>query len=601
MRIIARFIWRFLFALSALIGLTVVILLSSLAAAIWFGGGVERLAATTEDVPDGAILRLVIDPPLAETAATTTFAAAFGAGRETFRDVVDALTRGAADDRVAALIVDLSQGRLPMAQIQELRQAVQHFRAQGKTAYAFAAGYGNGSYYLASAFDQVWLQPSGDFAAAGFAAEVPFARDLLDQIGVEPAIEKRGPYKTAFDSLTETGLTPANREALQSLIDTLGRQWRAAVAQDRGLAETEITDLVAAAPFGASRALSAGLVDRLGYWNELEDQAILDTGTTAEDPFLTLRDYLRIAGRPHQDGTTIALIQAVGQIVRGKRATPFDEGRVVYAADLVRAIAAADRDDQVQALIVRIDSPGGSYVASDEIWAALRAVDKPVVASLGGVAASGGYFIAAAADRIVAEPGTITGSIGVIAGKFVTRDMWSKLGVDWQRLQTAPNATMMSATQPFTATQAAQFAARIDRVYNDFVAKVAEGRGQGVAAVRAQAEGRVWTGDQALERGLVDRLGGLGTALSEAMTLAGRDPAGPIEVKVFPERDRFGFLENLLDDGFWSLQAILRGGRDLALLTQAIDPARRQAVLQAQRRLADPDAILLLQPALAVR
>ncbi|HYF90050.1 signal peptide peptidase SppA, partial [Azospirillum sp.] len=391
------------------------------------------------------------------------------------------------------------------------------------------------SYLLASAFDEVWLQPLGTLGITGLSAELPFARDAFEQLGVQPQFAQREEYKSFADTFTKSGMTPANREMMEALVADLTKQLVEGIATSRRLAPAAVRTAMDNAPLLSREALDQKLVDRLGYADEARDEALKRAGAGAElvEPF----DYLSVAGGPHDAGPTIALIHAVGTITGGKSEKPALGEVAAGSETIVEAIEEAADDPEVRAILFRIDSGGGSVSASEAIRRALvkaRQNGKPVIASMGDAAASGGYWIALAADRIVASPATVTGSIGVVAGKFGVGGLSDKLGVHWDRVQGARNAGLWSPVRPFDDSGTERLNAIIDDTYANFLQRVAEARRMSPEQARNVAKGRVWTGAQARELGLVDELGGQDQALILARTAAGLSPDAAVTLTPFP-------------------------------------------------------------------
>ena len=522
-----RVIGRILTAIGAVVvGLVV---LGAGARFLWRG----RLPART-------IVEVDLDEPLAEFVPDDPLAGLLRGRRPRLRDVLDALQRAAADDHVLALVGHISTGAAGLGQTQELRDAVISFRAGGKKAVAFGeafgeAGPGNGAYYLATAFDEIYLQPSGDVGLTGLMAESPFVKGTLDKLGIVPRFSARGEYKTAVNMFTERRFTEAHRVATSRIVASQFGQIVRGVSSARKLAEADVRAIVDRAPLSAQQALEAHLVDGLAYRDEV--YAKLEGG--GEKPTrMSLLRYLGRAGPPPENGDTVALIHGVGTVQRGKSGIDPLSGDVSMGSDTVSAaFRSAVEDSDVKAILFRIDSPGGSYVASDTIWREVsraRAAGKPVIVSMGNVAASGGYFVAMPADRIVAQPGTITGSIGVFSGKMLLPAFWEKLGVTWDEVHTGTNATMWSSLLDFSPSERARFDAELDRVYDDFTTKAAEGRKLPKERVREIAQGRVWTGEDALGIGLVDALGGYGEALRLVRETLGLAPDAPLRLQSFP-------------------------------------------------------------------
>lgn len=500
--------------------------------------------ARHQGVPDGCILELDLQSAPPETAGFDPMAFINGSGRPLLlRETVAALHRAAEDPRVAGLIARVQIDAAPPGPVQELRDAILAFTAK-KPSLAWAETYpGTLSYYLASAFGEVWMQPSGTVGLVGFATSALFLRDALDKLGVEAQFVARGEYKSAANLFTQDRYTEPHREADAALVNGLRAQVWDAVAASRGIDVTALDALADRAPLLREDAVTAGLVDRIGFRDEVyariaemagAEGVSPETGDAdGEDapPRLYLARYAR-AKKPSVPGVKshpkIAVVTVAGAIVsgRGGRQMPPMGGANSGGDTIAAALRQAAADDDVVAVVLRVDSPGGSVTGSETIWREVvrtRERGKPVVASMGGVAASGGYYVSMAADAIVANPGTITGSIGVVTGKFIARDLKDRLGVGSDSVRTNANADAWSINAPFTEEQHAQVVAEADLFYTDFVQRVADGRNMSVDAVEQVARGRVWAGADALERGLVDELGGLRVAIRRAKALAGID------------------------------------------------------------------------------
>ncbi len=555
-------------------------------------------------VPARTVLEVDLERPLAEYMPRDPLAGLLQSRRILLRDVLDALERARDDDRVVGLVARIGPAPLGLAQLQELRDAVTAFRAGGKRAVAFGEAFGefgpgNGAYYLATAFGEIYLQPSGDVGVTGLLAETPFVRGTLDKLGVVPRFGARGEYKTAVNTFTERGFTAAHREAATRLIDSQFGQIVRGIAGARGLSEDEVRAIVDRAPLSAEEALAAKLVDGLRYRDEV--LAGLEDGEAKPERLPLLR-YLDRAGAPPVAGDTVALIHGVGAVQRGRSGVDPLSGNVGMGSDTVTA---AFRDaveaDRVRAILFRIDSPGGSYIASDTIWREVsraREAGKPVVVSMGNVAASGGYFVALPADKIVAQPGTITGSIGVFAGKMLTAGLWEKLGVTFDDVRIGAHATMWTGLHDYTPGERARFEAALDRIYADFTGKVAAGRSLPTARVLEIAQGRVWTGEDARAHGLVDALGGYPEALRLVRESLGLAADAPVHLEPFPAPRGLlgGLLERTLgpdddeDAGQDPSVAVVQAGLDAA---HAV--SRR---LRAVGLLPDPAGLPLLVPEL---
>jgi protease-4 len=463
----------------------------------------------------------------------------------TLTGVLDRLADAADDPGVVGLIAKVGGGRLRLAQAQEIALAVRAFRAAGKRAWAWAetfgeTGPGTPGYVLAAAFDEIWLQPSGDVGITGVAVEPLFLRGALDRAGVEPQIAQRYEYKSAADMLLRRDFSPAHREASERLAGSALDQAVTDVAGGRGLAPEVVRELVDRAPLSAAEARDAGLVDRLGYRHEVYAAAREAAGAEAalrylaayhrrRPPIETLRKRRAMRGVG-----VVALVHAVGEIRLGRSGRGM-RGPGLGSDTLAAALRAAADDEHVRAVLLRVDSPGGSYVASDTVWGAVEAVKaagKTVVVSMGAVAGSGGYFIAAPAHAIVALPTTLTGSIGVFGGKPVVADLLERFGIGNDAVIAGRHARMFSARARYSDDEWQRLQESLDRIYDDFTAKVAAGRGLDRGRVHEIARGRVWTGADALERGLVDELGGLRRAAELVRERAGLPYDAP--VRPFP-------------------------------------------------------------------
>ncbi|MFQ5775410.1 MAG: signal peptide peptidase SppA [Kiloniellaceae bacterium] len=577
-----------LFLLKCLVGLFAAIgfvLIAGVAALAVLWDRIEPLRATLEPVPEAVVLTLDLTTGMIEVRPDNPLARASLGRVPVLRETLEALEAAGADPQVRGLLVRVGRGRSGLARIQELRDAILDFRGGGKVAVAFAESFGEGGdgtlhYYLASAFDRIWLQPSGGLDVTGFRLENPFVREALNEIGVQPRLDQRGEFKGAMNLFTDSALPEAQRRNLQRLVDSWLAQVARGVAEQRGLAEPVVRAAIDRAPYSAGEALDHGLVDRVGYWDEAKADALAAAGLdAAEDgvPFLPLADYDARRERPEPEGPAIALIHGLGPVVLDRSENDPLFGTLIMGADTVaQALRDAMDDPEVRAVVFRVDSPGGSYVASDVIWREMRrARDKglPVVVTMGDVAASGGYFVAAPARAIVAQPGTVTGSIGVVGGKMVMAGLWQRLGVAWDGVQAGERAAYWSANHDFSPAEWAKLQDSLDRIYADFTRKVAEGRDLPLDKVLAAAEGRVWSGEDAQALGLVDALGGYRTAFALARKAAGVDPGQPVRIKVFPEeRDPF---EALIEDalaGQLGGAAVRSLARALARVSRALAP-----------------------------
>lgn len=503
-----------------------------------------------------------VDRPIGENVAGGLLPFASGDRASSIASLWRAFRAAREDAEVRGVAVYVEDASFGLAKAQELRDQLTAMRRAGKfvECYLETAGEGaNGTleYYLATACEHVRLAPGGDLNLLGLWLDAPFLRGSLDKLQVAPDFNAVGRYKSAAEMFTLPGHSPAAAEALGAVLDSEYAQIVAGIAGARGLAPERVRELVDGAPWSAREALAHRLVDALAYPDEFRD--LLKQRAGGEPRFVSIGDY---GGREPLAGREIAVLFASGEIRRGESGqSAFGGDGAVGSTDLARSLRRLAEDRDVAAVVLRIDSPGGSALASDLI---LREVDrlrarKPVVVSMGDLAASGGYYIAARASQIVAEPATLTGSIGVFSGKFVTSGLETNLlGITHDPLRRGRNAAIYSSREAFTPEQQQRVRALMENVYATFVGHVAAGRKLPRERVQAIAEGRVWTGADALRVGLVDALGGLDVALARARSLAGIAPRQAVRIGYYPAPR--GVLDALLserrEDGDLSLESL---------------------------------------------
>ncbi len=450
----------------------------------------------------------------------------------TLRALVESLERAASDPKIKGVVVRVGWLSGGWGKAQELRDAIARFRKSGKPAYAHLESAGNQEYYLATACSKIYAVPQALVLVHGLSAEVTFFRQALDKLGVEAQFEGVGKYKNAPNQFTEDRFTGPHREQTEALLESLYGQYVAAIAESRKKSPAQVRALLDGGPYDAAGALHAGLVDELVYEDELE-------GRLKARERITPGRYVRAARGFGFDGRPkVALVYAVGEIMSGEsESSPFG-GDLVGASTLARAIRQARTDSDIKAIVLRVDSPGGSGTASEVIWRelALARKAKPVIVSMGDVAASGGYYIAMPSDAIVAQPATITGSIGVFSGKFSLRGLYDKLGLRQEIVERGRNASIFSGYRPWTDEERARMRGLMVSFYEEFVTKAAKGRGRSYEEIDRVAQGRVWTGAEALKVGLVDRLGGLETALELAREKAKLAKDAELSLVVLPEK-----------------------------------------------------------------
>jgi len=578
---------RFITGFFAIIGVIVVLLVAiGVGIGLWLREPRPTVAANT-------VLTLDLTHALPDSPGDHGLSQLLFPAPMSLADALGALERAGNDARVTGLVARIGDSSMGLAEVQELRDAIAAFRAKGKRAVAYADTFGElssgtRSYYLAAAFNEIWLQPLGAVGLVGLRAEMPYFRGTLDKLEITPDFEHREEYKDAANMLTESGMTAPEREELQALLQSIYGQIVAGIAADRKLDTATVKSLVDRAPLLLDEAMKAHLVDHVG---DRED-AIGSFGS--ERHLLALDKYLDAVGAPHQSGPTIALIYATGLMARdgGDSGNPLTGSGVMTADRITRAFRLAARDKAVRAILFRIDSPGGSAVAAETIWTAVRrarAAGKPVIVSMGDVAGSGGYYIAAPADKIVAEPATLTGSIGVIAGKLVFGGLLKKLGGNSDFVQIGANAGIFSLYQGFSPSERERLDAVLDDIYGTFKKRVGDGRKLDADAVEAIAKGRVWSGADAQARKLVDTLGGFATALGLAKDAAGIPATQDVTLKLYPAPR--SAIDRLLSR--------LEGGDDVGD-EDSLLPTRLSALLReklpALDALLEPTGVLVMPP-----
>lgn len=524
----------------AIIGLLFILL------AIVIIGFLRTDATASKDIPQNAILYVNFDDMISEVRTDDLISELSEIPSISFYDLIKSVNVAAIDPRVSVLLAEINDSGLGLAQIQELRNTIKRFRSTGKKAYIYSSGMGNfgggtGEYYLASAFDEIWMQPNTEIGITGISMEIPFARNVLEKIGVQPEFYTRYEYKSAVSSLVNSGFSKEHREETlklgQNLFDTFIRD----AGTDRGMASETLKKMVDDAPLVSEDGLNNGLINMVAYKPDMIEEIKYRTNGAE---MINVHDYLANLRPAQKNVPTIAFLVIDGTIMSGRSMyNPVRRDMTTGAATVAQYLEKISQNPDVKALVLRINSPGGSYNAANEIWYAvkkLKAVRNiPVVVSQGDYAASGGYFISLAGDYIFTEPSTITGSIGVLGGKMVLAELWKKLGLNWEQVNFGKNAGMLTANRAFNESEKNAFNRSLDRVYDDFTKKVSQTRGISLADLDRLARGRVWTGSQAVEYKLADELGGIGEAVEKAMTMAGIGSDGNYTVIYYPEPKTF--------------------------------------------------------------
>ena len=525
-------------------------------------------SAVAADKPVINVAHIRLSGSLGEEPAATD--SLFGAGSENFKHKLDRIKKAKDDKNIQALYLELESVHIGWGRLNELRHAIHEFRTAGKKAYAYLESGESKDYLLAIACDEVCLPESGWLMLTGMELETTFYKDLLDKLGLKADVLKMGAYKGAVEPFIRTSLSPEVRKNLESVLDDLyEKSYVRRIIKSRPAQKftvEQVKKIVDEGPYTAKKAKELGLVDRVAYAEGF--RAMLKTALDAEkinvvrnygkpksektdlsNPFTLLKKLMAEPETKTSNKPKIAVIYAVGPITTGKGGEGLFGGSIVGSTTTIQAIRKAEKDETVKAIVLRVDSPGGSALASDLIWAELKRCKKPIVASMGDVAASGGYYISMGAGKIYAEPGTLTGSIGVFGMKLVTAGLEDKVGLKTETIKRGSNAGLMSTNTAFSASERKAMAALIEDVYDQFLTKALEGRTKaGKKLTREQlislAGGRIWTGRQAKENGLVDELGTLDEAIAAAKEMSGNKGAD-MELLILPKPK--SFLESLVE------------------------------------------------------
>ncbi len=501
--------------------------------ALLFGGG-----QATPVVASNSTLFLRVQAPFPEIDSSSVLSP-FMATPPTLRTVLAVIDKARGDDRIRGMVVIPNTNGALWAQVQEVRDAMAAFRASGKSLVVFMEYGGAADYYLASAAERVLMMPAGTLDVSGLATYEVFLRGAFDKLGVYPDLLHMGEFKSASNTFTERGFTPAHREMTRSLNRSAYDQLVSAIATGRKRSVEDIRRALDDGPFLPEEAKAAGLIDDLAYDDQIDDASPVQGTRRLEGD-----DYTRGFVASLGSGPRIALLYGVGTIASGRSSFDGPGGAVLGSDTFVEWIRKVRADSSIRAIVIRIDSPGGSAIASEVIWRELMLARqvKPIIVSMGDVAASGGYYMAVPATAIVAQPGTITGSIGVVTGKFVLKDAFDKLGVGTDSVSDGRFAEIYSPFRAFTPDERAKIEAQMQATYELFVSRVAEGRRSSPEKIDAIAKGRVWTGQQAHGLGLVDELGGLDRAIALAKEHAKLDATKPVSLVIYPQKRSFADL-----------------------------------------------------------
>lgn len=556
-------IWKAAKSFCAVLGVIVIIV----------GIGAAVMAWLNRDkvyIPKNTAVMIDFSQNFSEIGEQSLFDELSGSSSIKFSRLLQAIEAAGYDNRVKALIARLDTTDLDLAQIEDVARAIRNFQSSGKKAYVFSQGFGplgqgNREYYLATFFDKIYMQPHTTIGLTGVSIEIPFLRKLLDKLGVTPEFYTRYEYKTAMMSLTDTKISQEYKKEMQNLADGIMTVIKEDIKNNRNIADIDV--VINQAPISAEQGLEMGLIDDIMYLPELENM-LKDENI---EHFTDMSDYVQCIKLNEGNLPTIAYLTLNGIIDKGQSSNDFDGEYVIGSQSVATDIAQIADLPNLKAVIVRINSPGGDYNASDEIYFALKQLKKeknvPIIVSMGGYAASGGYFVALAGDKLIAEPLTVTGSIGVLGGKVELSKMWQKLGVEWETVQTGKNADILSFNKPFTLQEKQIFNESLDEIYDDFTKKVLENRHL-TLSIDKVARGRVWLGWQALRLGLVDDIGGYYDALNTAIEMAHINPKEEIAVVEYPKSKDLSekISELLLGKGLLAADAFMHSSVDIRYL-----------------------------------
>ena len=547
---------------------------------------VSAIRGDRPSIQDNSVLALRISGSMPDYVPDDPFRRIFGGQPQSLGSLLAQFRKAKVDKRITAVLLDIDMSEVGWAKSEEIRSAISDFRSSGKPVYAYMEMALNKDYYIATSCDKIFVAPPGELFTIGLAADVMFFRGSLDKLGVYPDVYQIGKYKSAGDTFTQKQMTDAHREYINSMVDDMYGRYVDGIAQARKKSADEVKSLIDNAPYSAAKAKEVGLIDGALYRDDVEKELKKRLGYKDTDDLHVARsaDYRQISQESLglNKGEKIAVVYAAGDITSG-RSTFGGSGQETIGSDsMVKVINDVAADKNIKAIVLRIDSPGGSGLASDIIWRAIEAAKakKPVVVSMGDVAASGGYYIACNANKIVAEPSTITGSIGVVGGKPVVKGFYDWIGVTNEYVMRGKNAGMFRETEKFNDTERAKFEEFLKSTYEDFTTKVAKGRGKDQAYIDSIGQGRVWTGGQARERGLVDEYGGLDKAIEIAKQLAKIPADKGVERVVLPQPPTF--FQQLMDSDDGSGDQASAEAKQQAALFSALPEDIRHTLRYAQ-------------------
>ena len=549
-------------------------------------------------IRDNSVLTLRVAGSLPDYSPDDPFKKFFGGPDQSLTGLIMQFKKAKVDKRIKVILLDVNMSGVGWGKAEEIRDAITDFRSSGKQVYAFIELGLNKEYYIATACDKIVMPPPGELFVNGLAADVMFFRGSLDKLGIYPDIFQIGKYKTAGNTFTQKQMTDAHREFMDELITDLFNRYVNTIAQTRKKTPDEVRAIIDNAPYNSVKAKEVGLIDDMLYRDDLEKQLKKQLGYKDSDTFTPVRgvDYRDVSPESLglNKGERIAVIYATGDIGSGSSQNSPSGDQSIGSDTVAKALNDAAADNSIKAIVLRIDSPGGSGLASDIIWHAVEAANqkKPVVVSMSDVAASGGYYISASASKIIAQPSTITGSIGVLAGKPVMRGFYDWLGISNEYILRGKTSGMFRETEKFSDAERAKFEEWIKTTYyQDFVPKVAKGRKKDEQYIDSVAQGRVWTGAQAKDRSLVDEFGGLDRAIEVAKQLAKIPADKGVERVILPYPTTF--IQQLLSGGGENSNTQIEQQR--AVYASLPEDARRALrYMQLMERMQNGETMLLM-------
>src|SRR6266567_5964955 len=550
-------------------------------------------------IRDNSVLALKVSGPLPDYVPDDPIRRLFGGQPQSLTSLVTQFRTAKVDKRITAILLDIDASQTGWAKAEEIRGAIADFRTSGKPVYAYMEMGLNKDYYIATACDKIFVAPPGELFITGLAADVMFFRGSLDKLGIYPDIYQIRKYKSAGDTFTQKQMTPAHREFMNSLLDDLYGRYIDGIARGRSKSADDVKKLIDNAPYTAAQAKESGFVDGATYREEVEKELKKRLGYKDSDDLHIVKssDYRQISQESLglNKGERIAVVYAAGDITSGKSQFGGNGEETIGSDSLVKTLDEVRDDKTIKAIVLRVDSPGGSGLASDIIWRAIESLKrkKPVVVSMSDVAASGGYYISAGANKIVAEPSTITGSIGVVGGKPVVKGFYDWIGVTNEYVMRGKNAGMFRETEKFNDSERAKFQEFLRNTYEDFITKVGKGRNKEKDYIDSIGQGRVWTGSQGKEKGLVDEYGGLDKAIEVAKQLANIPAEKSIQRVIMPQPPTF--LEQLMSGGNDDSAADAQAKQQASLLS-ALPEDMRESLRYAQMldRASKGEAIYLM-------